>query len=83
MVNEQFNSIPELYKRVMPALKSKRKELEAKKLGFITEEDIWHCLRKKKWNKERELTLFDIVHDILYMTEEEILEYIKIHKERI
>lgn len=77
MVNEKFNSITELYKRVLPALRSRKKELAISKLGFITEKDIWEVLRETKWNKESNLTLFDIVNDILTIPEHVIVEYMR------
>lgn len=80
MVTENFKTIPELYRRVLPALKSKRKELRIKKLGFITEQDIWNYLRRTKWRRDAELTLFDIVSDILNCSIEELLEFLKLAK---
>lgn len=77
MVTENFKTVPELYRRVLPALRSKRKELQRKKLGFITEQDIWNCLRRTKWTRDAELTLFDVVDDILNTSPEELLEYLK------
>ena len=77
MVNEKFNSITELYMRVLPALRSKKKELAISKLGFVTEKDIWDCLRETKWSKETNLTLFDIVNDILTVSESVIVEYMR------
>jgi hypothetical protein len=76
MVDEKFNSITDLYRRVLPALKSKRRELVSKKIGFITEKDIWDYLRDIEWNKSANLTLFDIVNDILCVDEKKLLEYI-------
>ena len=77
MVNEKFNSITELYMRVLPALRSKKIELAISKLGFVTEKDIWDCLRETKWSKETNLTLFDIVNDILTVSESVIVEYMR------
>lgn len=77
MVDEKFDSITELYKRVLPALRSKKKELTISKLSFVTEKDIWDYLRNNKWNKETNLTLFDIVNDILTVRESSIVEYMK------
>ena len=68
MVTENFKTVPELYRRVLPALKSKRKELELKKLGFITENDIWNCLRRTKWARDA---------DILNIEPEKLLEFLK------
>lgn len=80
MVDEKFSSITELYRRVLPALRSKKKELAIHKLPFITEMDIWDCLRKNKWNKESNLTLFDIVNDIFTIKESELIEYLNSSK---
>lgn len=77
MVDEKFNSVTELYKRVLPALRSKKKELIINKLGFITEKDIWDFLRENKWSKEANLTLFDIVNDILTVEESSLVQYMK------
>jgi hypothetical protein len=76
MVDEKFSSITELYKRVLPALRSKKKELIIQKIGFITEKDIWDFLRDTKWSKETNLTLFDIVNDILNVEQNKLFEYI-------
>lgn len=80
MVEEKFDSIAALYKRVLPALRSKKKELAVQKLPFITEMDIWDCLRKNKWSKEANLTLFDIVNDILTINESSLIEYVSTKK---
>lgn len=78
MVEEKITTVAELYKRVLPALKSKRKELIASKLGFITENIIFECLRETKWslNNTKNLTLYDIVNDILNITDKELITYI-------
>lgn len=80
MVEEKFDSIAALYKRVLPALRSKKKELAIQKLPFITEMDIWDCLRRNKWSKETNLTLFDIVNDILTINESSLIEYVSTKK---
>ncbi len=76
MVNEQFNSVTELYMRVLPALQVKRKEFIVNKLNFITEKDIWDCLNELVWSKNTDLTLFDIVNSILTLKEEVILDFL-------
>lgn len=78
MVEEKITTVAELYKRVLPALKSKRKELSANKLGFITENIIFECLRETKWslNNTKSLTLYDVVNDILNITDKELIRYI-------
>lgn len=76
MVNENFGTLKDLYNRVLPALRSKVKELKMNHVFFVTEKDVWDCLRKNKWNGESDLTLFDIVNDILFVEEKDILNYV-------
>ena len=63
----KFESINELYNRVLPALKSKKKELYRNGIKYISEKDIWLVISKNKWQKQRDLTLADIVDDICYL----------------
>ena len=62
-MNEEFQSIDELYKRVFPALQTRVHELSLKGIN-MTEMDLWNLL-KKRWKFGKNLTLFDIVHDIM------------------
>ena len=60
----EFESLSELKDRVMPALIIKEEYF--KKLGFnITREDIWTYLKINKWMNSHDLTLNEIVNDIL------------------
>ena len=63
--NFGIKSTVDLYKRVLPALNCKTRELE--KLGFknIKKEDIWNYLIKNKWITVKGLKLSDMVDDIL------------------
>ena len=82
MVEENINTMADLYKRVLPALRSKKKELHLKNIFSANEKNIWNCLRKKKWNKTGDLTIFDIVIDILNLKEEDFLIFIKQEERR-
>lgn len=82
MVNENFKTLKDLYKRVLPALKTKVSELKRGKIAFLTEEDIWNYLRRGKWKNETDLTLLDIVNDILFIDEREILSYMQKRQEQ-
>ncbi len=76
MVKENFNTLGELYRHVLPALKSKVKELKSLNLTGVEERDIWNCLKNTRWYKETDLTLFDIVNDILFVEEKEVINYL-------
>lgn len=71
---DEFNTLEELKKRVSPAIDTKLKELKANYYYDVTEEDIWEYL-KIKWKKKNNLTLYDIVNDIINLDNEEILDF--------
>ncbi len=73
----EFQSQEELYQRVKPALRAK--EMELRRLGFpyIKEHDIWEYLKTSQWSKAKDLTLADIVHDILHLNNQKIDLYVK------
>ena len=76
----EFTTLEELYKRVKPALRSKEKELEKMGYSNIKEIDIWNSL-KNKWKNTNNLTLSDIIDDILNTSCEELNSYYnRIHK---
>lgn len=73
----EFSSQEELYKRVEPALKAKLAELHRLGYPYIQLVDIWNYLIETKWKKSHNLTLSDIVHDILHIDNRKIDEYLK------
>ena len=72
----RFTNIEELYHRVLPALSTKKRELHAHHYSYITEEDIWNYLKDQKWPNKNNLTLYDIVDDILHTDNDLIDEYV-------
>ncbi len=73
----EFNSLKELYDRLLPALNTKVTELKRYDLDYIKVEDIWNYLRLNKWTKANNLLLYQMVDDILNLDNEEIDEYVK------
>lgn len=63
--NFGIKSTIDLYKRVLPALKCKTRELEKLNIKNISKEDIWNYLIKYKWKTVKGLKLSDMVDDIL------------------
>ena len=70
-----FNSEEELYNRVLPALKCKRKMIN--RIGFknVSEKDIWDYLRIRVWNNKTDILLCELVDDILKVKEELVVQY--------
>lgn len=73
----EFSSQEELYKRVEPALKAKLAELHRLGYPYIQIIDIWNYLIYFKWSKGKDLTLSDIVNDILHVDNRKLDEYLK------
>jgi hypothetical protein len=66
-----------LRKKLMPVLVSKVDEF--KLLGYeqATVDEVWNCLKSKKWKKiKEEKKLFELVSDILSLTASEYMTYI-------
>ena len=73
----EFNSIKELYERLLPALTTKVNELKRYDLDYIKVEDIWNYLKDQKWSKANNLLLYQMVDDILNLDNDLIDEYVK------
>ena len=70
----EFKNLSELKKRITPALYTKLKELKNENYKYTTIDDIWNFLIKN-WKKSKNLTLYDIINDILNLNNEDIEEY--------
>ena len=60
----EFESVKELYNRVLPALRVKKRILLKKGIK-VSEKDIFEYLVEEKWSKGFNLSLNDIVSDII------------------
>lgn len=79
----EFRSKEELYKRVLPALYSKIKEVRKLGFKFITEKDIWNYLVENEWKSRVNLELYDLINDILYVDNYRLNDYVNQKLERI
>ncbi len=77
MNNLKFNSLNELYNRLIPAMETKVRELKMNGVNYITIDDIWNYLKKYKWSKSKDLTLSECVDDILNTSDNEYKKYMK------
>ena len=73
----KFNSLEDLYKKLLPALRTKVNELKRSGITYIKEEDIWEYLKNASWKKKSDLTLGDMVDDILCASNENLEKYKK------
>ncbi len=70
-----FSSQEDLYKRVLPALRSKKKLLSKDGFKSIDISEIWDYMRLIKWSNSFGLELCDMVDDILNTSNLDISEY--------
>lgn len=74
---DEFESLEQLYKRLLPALKSKVSELKRSGYDYLTSEDVWNYLKETKWIRSSNLSLNDMVSDIFTSSNDEIDAYFK------
>lgn len=72
-----FGSLEELYKRIRPALKTKKEEMKRAGYIYIKEEDIWNYLKENKWINSKNLSLYQMVNDVLNADDMLIDKYLK------
>ena len=73
----KFNSLEDLYNRLKPALRSKIKELHSLDKIYIKENDVFFFFFDTKWENSTNLTLDQMVDDILYVDNNKIDEYVQ------
>ncbi len=61
----EFTSVLDLKAHIKPALDSKVKELQRKNIKYVDQDDIFEYLRNMVWPLRTNLTLYNIVDDIL------------------
>lgn len=72
-----FSSLEELYNRVKPALKCKVKDLNRTNIYYIHESDVFNYLKNTLWVKKNNLTLGEIVNDIMTTSNAELEAYVQ------
>ena len=74
---EDFKSITDLYNRLLPAIKTKLDELNKLKITNIKEIDIWDYCLNNIWKYKEDLTIYEMVNDILYLDEINLLKFLR------
>ena len=73
----EFNNVKELYERLTPALNAKASEMHRNGYVYIKPDDIWNYLKEVKWKKSHDLSLYEMVNNILNTDNYEIDMYLK------
>jgi len=75
-MDAKINSKEELYQRILPALRTKKHELERIGVKNIDEKTIWNFNKQYKWINSTGLTLAAMVDDILNTEDQDYIDYI-------
>ena len=73
----EFKTQKELYQRLIPAFNVKLRLLKQNNYNDITKKDIWNYLKDNKWCKSIDLTLAEMVNDIINADNKAIDIYLK------
>lgn len=79
----EYKNQTELYQGLIPALNVKIKYLKKSNHKDITKEDIWNYLKETKWKNSIDLTLADMVQDIIHTDNSELIAYKEKNKESL
>lgn len=72
----EFTSVLDLKAHIKPALDSKVKEMQRKNIKYVNQDDIFEYLRNNVWPLKNNLTLYNIVDDILNTDNEIFCNYV-------
>jgi len=78
----EYKTQKELYLNLVPALNVKLKLLKNSKYSDITKEDIWNYLKENKWKSSIDLTLADMVQDIIHADNDELAKFLNKEKQQ-
>lgn len=77
----EYKNQKELYQNLIPALNVKLTLLKNHNYNNITKLDIWNYLKESKWRNSIDLTIAEMVNDIIHTDNKDIDIYLKKNKE--
>lgn len=76
----EYRSQKELYLSLIPALNVKLRLLKNSDYANINKIDIWNYLKISKWRNSVDLTISEMVNDIIHADNKDIDIYLKKYK---
>ena len=73
----EFTSLQQLYKKLIPAFNVKKRLILKSKYKDINNENIWNYLTETKWKKATDLSLPEMINDIITVELEDIYKYME------
>lgn len=72
----KIKSLEELYQRLIPAFNVKISDLKRNGINNIKKEDIWDYLKNNNWRKKNNLSLAEMVDDIINISNSEVVNFV-------
>ena len=76
----EYKTQKELFRSLIPAFNVKIRLLKNNNYYNITRKDIWDYLKINKWRSSVDLTIADMVNDIIHVDNKEIDIYLRSHR---
>lgn len=74
----EFTSLSQLYRTLIPAFNVKQRLIKNSKYKEITNENIWSYLTNTKWRNAKDLSLSEMINDIITVDLEHIIENLEV-----
>ena len=74
---QEYSSMQELYNILIPAFNVKLRQLKNSKYNNIKRQDIWEYLKNNKWMLSVDLSISEMVSDIINVDGYKIKKYIE------
>ena len=75
-MNEKI-TLESLYRKLRPAFFVKIRVLKLRRMEYIKMEDIWNYLKEQKWILTNNLTIAEMVNDIIHVENYDVDNYVK------
>ncbi len=74
---DEYKSVKELYEALIPALNVKLRMFKNNEFNYLTKDDIWNYLKDNVWVHSVNLTISQMVSDIVNVEGIKIDKYLK------
>lgn len=74
---DEYKSVKELYEALIPALNVKIRMFKNNEFNYLTKDDIWNYLKDNVWVHSVDLTISQMVSDIVNVEGIKIDKYLK------
>lgn len=80
---DEYKSLKELYQALIPALNVKLRTLKAYGIDDMKREDIWEYLKVTRWKIATNLSISEMVNDIINVSNIELGQYNRKKKDKV